>query len=158
MQKWFKKFKNGDQALERKEGTGKLNFIFSNNELLELVDMNPYMTLKEYGQLLNVSAEAIRKRFKILNYTRKRTLWVPHNLTALNKQKRVSTCMFLLEQHQKAPFLRRMVTMDEKWVLYVNVTRRCEWSIKGKKPGSSAKPGLHPQKVMLSIWWDCKGT
>ena len=42
------------------------------------------------------------------------------------------------------------------WILYENITRKRSGS-KDKKPLTVAKSGLHPKKVLMSIWWDWKG-
>jgi histone-lysine N-methyltransferase SETMAR len=55
------------------------------------------------------------------------------------------------------PFLDQIVTGDEKWILYVNIKRKKQWLSRGQKPVPTAKPDLHPQKIMLCIWWDMRG-
>ncbi|KHJ96074.1 transposase [Oesophagostomum dentatum] len=48
------------------------------------------------------------------------------------------------------------VTGDEKWIVYNNVTRKRSWS-KPDEPGQTmSRADLH-QKIMLPVWWDCKG-
>jgi len=37
------------------------------------------------------------------------------------------------------------------------VTRKRSWTMPGSRPQTVAKPGLHPKKVLLSVWWDWKG-
>jgi histone-lysine N-methyltransferase SETMAR len=70
---------------------------------------------------------------------------------------RVTIASSLLSRNTREPFLDRIVTGDEKWVLYVNVKRRKQWLSRGQTPLPTAKPGLHPQKIMLCIWWDVRG-
>ncbi|XP_032688787.1 2-oxoglutarate receptor 1-like [Odontomachus brunneus] len=50
-----------------------------------------------------------------------------------------------------------MVTGDPlAWIVYNNVSQK-RWSKRGEAAQTVAKAGLHPKKVMLSIWWDWKG-
>jgi len=51
-------------------------------------------------------------------------------------------------------FLKRMVTADEKWVTYDNVSRKRSWSKSGEADQTVAKPGLTARKVFLCVWWD----
>ena len=72
--------------------------------------------------------------------------WVPHN--------RVDYSQLLFSLHRTHDWLRNLITGDEKWCLYVNVKGRRQWLKRGQAP----KPtGLHPQKMMLCIWWGVKG-
>lgn len=154
--RWFQKFMSGDDNLKRKEGSGKVK-SFDDNELKELVDGQPHLTLQEYADILWVTKSAISKRMKNLNYTSKRTFWVPHELSVHNIHVRKETCLKLLEINNNNPFLKRLMTSDESYVLYETPQRRNEWSMKGLKPSSFPKGGLHPKKIMLCIWWDCEG-
>ena len=52
---------------------------------------------------------------------------VPHALTPQQKQQRVDICSSLLTRHRREPFLDRLVTGDEMWVLYHNNTRKRQW-------------------------------
>lgn len=63
----------------------------------------------------------------------------------------------MIELNNANPFLKRLVTADESYVLYENPQRRNEWSVKGAAPGHFAKAGLHPKKIMLCMFWDCEG-
>ncbi|GFX55469.1 hypothetical protein TNCV_267571 [Trichonephila clavipes] len=55
------------------------------------------------------------------------------------------------------PFLKRMLTEDEKWVTYYNIVRKRSWSKCGEAAQTMAKPGLTARMTLLCIWWDWKG-
>ena len=84
-------------------------------------------------------------------------LWVPHKLTEENLANRMSICNSLLKRHESDPFLKRIVTGDEKWIIYDNIVRKRSWGIAGEPPNVTPKAGLHPKKILLSIWWDHRG-
>ncbi|KAG5666336.1 hypothetical protein PVAND_014371 [Polypedilum vanderplanki] len=154
--RWFKKFREGDLSLKRKEGTGKEK-TFSDDDLKLVVKSNPYMTLNDFAAIFDVTKSCLSKRMKVINFTNKNTLWVPHVLSNKNKCDRLTICMELLKRYQEENFLDYIVTGDETWVLYENVAQRREWSERGEIPGKTAKAGLHPKKILLSLWWDVKG-
>lgn len=83
---------------------------------------------------------------------------MPHLLSAQNKANRVRIATELLNRYQSGLLLiDSIVTMDEKWVLYANVVRKRQWTPEGDTPAPTAKPGLHPKKVLLSLFWDTEG-
>ncbi|XP_018307348.1 histone-lysine N-methyltransferase SETMAR-like [Mycetomoellerius zeteki] len=49
------------------------------------------------------------------------------------------------------PFLKRIITGDEKWVVYNNIKQQKSWCGLDESLKTMAKSDLHPQKVMLSI-------
>ena len=65
--------------------------------------------------------------------------------------------MSLLAHNKHEPFLKRLVTGDEKWILYENPEWKRSWSQRNQPSQHCAKPGLHPRKVLLCVWWDYKG-
>jgi len=62
----------------------------------------------------------------------------------------------LLKWNEIEPFLKRMITGDEKWITYDNPTKKRAWIKKGEKAHAIAKPGLTRKKVMLYVWWNWK--
>ena len=66
-------------------------------------------------------------------------------------------CTILLSQHRTPGWLDNLITGDEKWVLYVNTTRKRQWLMPGQKPIPMPKPSLHPKKRMLCVWWGVHG-
>ncbi len=54
-------------------------------------------------------------------------------------------------------FLDRIITCDEKWILYDNTRRSEQWLNYDEQPGHCPKPDLHPKKVMVTVWWTACG-
>ncbi|KAF2348802.1 Transposase type 1 [Trinorchestia longiramus] len=55
------------------------------------------------------------------------------------------------------PFLDRIVTCDEKWVLYDNRKRSGQWLDCDEPPKHFPKPMLHQKKIMVTVWWSAIG-
>ena len=79
---------------------------------------------------------------------------VLHVLTESNMRQRLTVCSSILTRHNQEPFLDRIVTDDEKWVLYINDLRKPQWVDKNQKPKSTPKLSIHPKKIMLCVWWN----
>ncbi|GFV69897.1 HTH_48 domain-containing protein [Trichonephila clavipes] len=53
-------------------------------------------------------------RLKGLGLSSKLDVWVPHVLTERNLCRRIDVCDSLLKRHENDPFLKRIITGDEK--------------------------------------------
>ena len=83
--------------------------------------------------------------------------WVPHKLNDNQKKRRYEVSSSLLLCNKNNPFLDRVVTCDEKWVLYDNRRRSAQWLDADEAPRHFPKPELHQKKVMLTVWWSAVG-
>ena len=54
------------------------------------------------------------------------------------------------------PFLKRIITGDEKWVKYENIVGNRSWKKKWTIT-NNYKPGSTANKVMMCVWWDWRG-
>uniref|UniRef100_A0A915D693 Transposase n=1 Tax=Ditylenchus dipsaci TaxID=166011 RepID=A0A915D693_9BILA len=63
-----------------------------------------------------------------------------HNLSAANKAKRLQISRTLIARHEEDPFLDRIVTGDEKWILYANVQKSASGSVQAVKHVQRQKP------------------
>ena len=73
-------------------------------------------------------------------------------LSVRNMMDRINICDTLLKRNEIKPFLKRMITSDEKWITYDNPTRKRSWIKKEEKAQAIAKPGLTRKKVILCVW------
>jgi [histone H3]-lysine36 N-dimethyltransferase SETMAR len=153
---WFKRFREGDISLEDYPRSGRP--VECNVEQLQaLVEDNPRLTTRELSTTLGCNQSTIDRHLQQMGKVSKLGSWVPHQLTPDNIQQRVTICHSLLSKRNRQRFLQQIVTGDEKWVLYVNHTRKRQWVNRGDWPEPEPKGDLHPKKVMLSIWWDFQG-
>ncbi|GFU09037.1 histone-lysine N-methyltransferase SETMAR [Trichonephila clavipes] len=49
-------------------------------------------------------------------------------------------------------FFDRLITADEKWVLYDNPKRKRQWLSPNESPRRTVERGLHLKKALLCIW------
>ena len=153
---WFQTFRSGDKSLKDEPRTGRPPGI-DNEALEQALEDEPRASTRELAMLLGCSHTTIENHLHSLGKVLKFGKWIPHNLSEINKNQRLSICASLLSRQNADPFLERIVTGDEKWVLYVNLGRRRQWVSTNQNPQPDTKKDLHPQKVLLCIWWDMKG-
>ncbi|XP_032690457.1 histone-lysine N-methyltransferase SETMAR-like [Odontomachus brunneus] len=134
-QKWFAKFHSGDTSLEDGPRSGRPTEVDS-NDIKALVEQDRTLKVREIAETLKI---------------------VPHKLTEENLANRISICNSLLKRHESDPFLKRIVTGDEKWIIYNNIMRKRSWGTAGEPPNAIPKAGLQSKKILLSIWWDHRG-
>lgn len=159
--KWFKRFEEGEFDLSDKKRDGRpreLNLA----ELENLIVQNPKATTRELESILDFDHTTIYRGLIKLEKVQKWGTWVPKELTEFDKNRRVVAASTLLKLHTECVesgklFFERIVTGDEKWVLYLNNENRKEWRGRNEDASPRVKDGLHPKKILLSIWWDIKG-
>lgn len=155
-QKWFAKFRSGNFSMNDASRSGRSTEIES-DDIKAIVDVNPTQTVREIATRLKISHTSVEKHLHKIGYVSRLNVWVPHKLTEANLTARISICDLLLKRQEKHPFLRNLVTGDEKWISYDNVVRKRSWGHSSEPPKTTSKAGLHPKKIMISVWWDYKG-
>lgn len=155
-QTWFSRFRLGKFELEDEPRNGR-PLEADDEEIKMLVKENRSLTTREIGKTLNLANSTVHTHLKSLGYVSKLDVVVPHCLTEKNLIHRVEICDLLLKREANDPFLRRIVTGDEKWITYRNFRRKRSWCKSDESPQAIPKRDIHEKKVMLSVWWDWQG-
>jgi len=155
-QKWFAKFRSGEMNIEDIPRSGR-PVTTDVDQITALIDSDRQITVREIAARLNIGKSVVSEHLNKLQIIKKLDVWVPHDLTEKNRIDRISISDLLYKRNEYDPFLKRIITGDEKWIIYNNVERKRSWSKRGEPPSTTPKAGLHPKKVMLCIWWNWKG-
>ncbi|QQP53934.1 Putative DD34D transposase, partial [Caligus rogercresseyi] len=127
------------------------------DKIMEIVESDRYVSTVSIAEELTIAQKTVWNHLNKAGYKKKLDVWVPHELTQKNLIDRISICYSLLNCNKIDPFLKRIVTGDEKWVTYENVKRKRSWSNPGESVQTVVKPGLTVRKVLLCVWWDWQG-
>uniref|UniRef100_A0AC11CZU8 Uncharacterized protein n=5 Tax=Ovis aries TaxID=9940 RepID=A0AC11CZU8_SHEEP len=155
-QKWFAKFRAGDFSLYDAPRSGRPVEVDS-NQIETLIESNQHYTTREIADILKISKSSVENHLHQLGYVNRFDVWVPLKLSQKNLLDRISTCDSLLKRNESVPFLKQIVTGNEKWILFNNVERKRSWDKRNEPPPATPKASLHPKRVMLCIWWDWMG-
>jgi len=155
-QKWFKRFREGNRDVEDRPRAGRPREL-EPEALLALLDQDPTQTTRDLAEALGVTNGTVWNRLKEMGKVSKLGRWVPHVLTDQNKWARYEACTQLKVLDKNRRFLNRIITGDEKWILYDNPKRKRSW-VDANEPGPSVpRRDIHSKKVMLCVWWDMEG-
>ena len=122
-----------------------------------IIDSDHHSTTREIAEKLDVSHTCTEKRLKQFGYVRKLDLRVPHQLKEIHLTQRISICDSLLKRNEIDPFLKRLITGDQKWIVYNNVNGKRSWMMEDEPAQTTPKAETHRKKIMLSVWRDYKG-
>jgi histone-lysine N-methyltransferase SETMAR len=154
--RWYERFANGDYSLEDEPKSGR-SHVINLDDLEKALKDDPTLTTRNMASKLGCSNATVYYRYKDLRLVSKLGEWVPHDLNQSQLKKRVKACQELLDKSRKSNWLNNIITGDEKWVVYANVSRKRQWLAPGQKAKPTPKAGLHPEKRMLCVWWSVTG-
>lgn len=126
-QNWFKKFRSGNFSLKDDQRSGRSSGV-DDDQMKAIIESDRHITVREIADRLNVSHTTIEYRLKSLGIVKKLDIWVPHELKEIHLMQRINICDMHLKRNEIDPFLKRIITGDEKWVVYNNTTRKRSWS------------------------------
>lgn len=163
---WIERFKNGRTSVMHEEGAGRPSTSTTEEKIQqarEMVLANRRVTIDNVASSLQIShGSAYKVIHDELNFHKICARWVPRELTAEHKRKRVEICQRLLDRYNNEgeEFLNRIVTGDETWVHHYDPESKRQ-SMEWKHPNSPAtkkfKTPASAGKVMLTAFWDSTG-
>lgn len=153
---WFNRFRSGNFNLEN-EPRGRPETKVDNDELKAIVEADPSQTTSGLAARFDVSIKTILVHLDQIGKVKKLEKWVPHELNEYQKGARVEVCISLLNRNKNEPFLRRIITCDEKWILFDNRKRSSQWLDPGEAPKQCPKRDIHQKKLMVTVWWSSAG-
>ncbi|GFX87340.1 putative DD34D transposase [Trichonephila clavipes] len=87
-----------------------------------------YCSSRSISRWLKIDHKAVLSHLRKVEFKKKLHVWVPHQLTPKNMMDRIFICEALAKRDEIGPFLKRMVTRDEKGVTYYSIVRKRSWS------------------------------
>ena len=148
-QKWFAKFCAGDFSLDNAPWSSRPVEVDS-DQIESLIENNQCYTTWEIADILKIPKSSIENHLHQLGYVNRFDVWVPRKLSEKNLYC-ILACNSLLKRNENVPFLKQIVTGDEKWILYNNLERKRSWGKGNEPPPTTPKADVHPKKVMLCI-------
>ncbi|XP_014615601.1 PREDICTED: histone-lysine N-methyltransferase SETMAR-like [Polistes canadensis] len=139
-----------------KKGNAEIGRLVELNKdkIKTIIEANRHVTTREIAEKLNVSHTAIEKHLKRVELVKKLNILVPYDLKEVHLTKRINACDLLLKHNEFDLFLKRIITKDEKLIVYNNVNRKRSWCMPNESSQTTSKA---KNKILLSIWWDWKG-
>jgi len=103
------------------------------DEIMIKIERDKHMSTVKIVRELGIDHKTILNHLHKAGYKKKLDVWVPHELSVRNMMDRINICDTLLKRNEIEPFLKRMITVDEKWIIYDNPTRKRSWIKKGER-------------------------
>lgn len=166
VKRWAAEFKRGKQSLEDDPRSGRPAIGCSDENveaIKELIEADRRLKVRELSASTGLSYGTVYTILhEKLGLSKLSARWIPRMLTAQQKQIRADSSLALLHLYNENPedFVSRVVTGDETWVHHYDPESKQEsmqWSDKGSKPPIKARVRASAGKIMLTVFWDCKG-
>ena len=74
--------------------------------------------------MLKIPKSTINRHIQHLGLVEKLDIWSQHQLKEIHLTKRINACDLHLKRNEFNSFFKRIITDDEKWIVYNNVVRK----------------------------------
>lgn len=151
----FETFSSGDFSLESEE-RGRPSTSLNDDDLKVTVENDPRTSVRELAAKFGVSIQTISNHLKAIGKKKKLDKWIPFDLNSDQKMRRMEACMNHLQRHETEPFLHRIITCHEKWILFDHRQRSAQWLDVDEKPKHQPKRTLSSQESNGDCLVECK--
>ena len=121
--------------------------------LKSLVESDTRKTIKKLSQDIGCPWSTVI-HLKRLDIKHRQEVLIPHDLLPFASDRRVTICYSLLTRYETNSILKRIVTENNKWILYSNPHKKKQWLYPSQKPVLTPEPSLSLKKVILCVWRD----
>ena len=122
-QKWFALFRAGNFDVKDEPRSAR-PITEKSNGIMVKVERDKHVSTVEIARKLDVDHKTVLNHLYKTGYKKKLDVWIPHELSVRNMMDRINICDTLLKRNEIEPFLKRMITDDEKWITYDNPIRK----------------------------------
>ena len=165
VQKWSKFFREGNMQIEDEPRSGRpvTKATQENIDLVRrLIEEDPHSTYDDIEEQTELSSGTISRIIHDhLKLKKISSRWVPHDLTAEQKQLRVEFCRKNLRKLEEGAWrLCDIMTGDEIWIYLRQIGRKASnacWCGPGQSPGTVVRREKQEPKVLFSIFFRSSG-
>ncbi|GFT76616.1 histone-lysine N-methyltransferase SETMAR [Trichonephila clavipes] len=125
LQFFFHTSENASQAAEIVNGVYGADTAGPSSKISVIIEVDRHVSSRSIAQELKIDHETVLNHLRQVGFKKKLHVWGPHQLTPKNMMDSISICD---KWNEIDPFLKHMVTRNEKWVTYYNIVRNRSWS------------------------------
>lgn len=162
IRQWIAKFKKGETRVDDKPRSGRPREVVTSENIekvKELVTNDPHLTTRGLEDETGISHERIvHILHNELELKKVCAKWVPHKLSADQKEKRVEISKQLLEVLEKG--YNNIITGDETWMYFFTVSNKESnkvWVEKGENRPQIVRTAQNSKKRMFCFFFTVDG-
>ena len=114
--------------------------------------MLSHKSIREVVLGLNTSQSTICYHLKKIGKMKKMDVCLLYTLSEKNKEDHIFMVINLFLSQRNDPFLKNIISGEEKWVFYDNLHRKRQWFNNDESSPPIFEVELHERKFLLCVW------
>jgi histone-lysine N-methyltransferase SETMAR len=156
---WIQQLRLGREDLHNIPSPGREPDELIPQAILDVINEDPYASATNIADTLRIALSTVCRYLKdVLGMKYRHMRWVPHTLSADQKQNRVDHAESMLrdlKKHESSGF-NFIFTGDESWIFYDN-PRKKMWVADVCELDQVQRPSHFAKKVMLTVFFNGRG-